>query len=405
MNICRICFSSNTREVINLGHIPLVNKFKTLLNEQDINYPLNIVYCKDCSNFQLAFCVDKNELYDNYLYITPQSEILDKHYKLIFDYIKQYLNVKNNDLSILEIGSNNGDFLRSLQGKFKRTLGVDPAKNIVKIANDSGVQTLCLYFDSNTAKKIKSDWGSANFVVARHCGAHNEDINFFIKGVHDILSDDGIFIMENLYGMDTFGKYDITQIYHEHMYYYTAKSVKTLFNNSNLDLIDLAYIDNIHNGSMIFFGAPKGSRSINSIVESTINNERDILTDKFLDEITTFTEKWKEQLIDLIKGLQKNNKSIWMYGCSAKASMIANLTKIDNYGVQYCADSTASKIGKFIPGSFIEIKSEQDAIKTAPDYFIITAWNYINEIIQKIRRRGNLTSQFIVPFPEPKIIC
>ena len=213
----------------------------------------------------------------------------------------------------------------------------------------------------------------------------------------------GVFVMENAYGLNTILNGEIGQIYHEHMYYYTARSVQRLFAENGLELVDLMPTD-IHGGSMVFFGATPGTRPVRSIVAATIAREKAILSDALLDLLPVTLERWRLETRALLDRFRATGRSVWMYGGSAKAATFVNAVGIDERDIAFCADSTEEKIGKFLPGTGIEIRTEAEAIDARPDYYLVTAWNYRNELIQKVRAGGNAHSGFAVPFPEVQII-
>jgi hypothetical protein len=209
--------------------------------------------------------------------------------------------------------------------------------------------------------------------------------------------------MENAYGLDTVLNGEIGQIYHEHMYYYTARSVQRLFARNGLELVDLMPTD-IHGGSMVFFGAAPGTRPVRGIVDATIAREKAILGDALLDLMPQALTRWRKETRALLDRFRETGRSVWMLGASAKAATFVNAVGIDEQDIRCCADSTPEKLGRFLPGTGIEIRSEAEAIEARPDYYLVTAWNYRNELIQKVRAGGNLHSGFAVPFPEVQVI-
>ena len=403
MGDCRICGSSQTRGVIDFGNMPLANRLKDNPDAEERRFPLAVEFCRDCCNLQLAHFMDPADLYDDYLYITPSSATLDAHNVNLFYHIRAqgYLPEK---AFLLEFGSNIGHFLKYAQTQVSRVLGIDPAHAIVDMANARGIPSICDFFGPEVATRTAAEHGAAHIVVGRHCAAHNPDPHALVTGARLAMAEDGIFVMENAYGLNTILNGEIGQIYHEHMYYYTAAAVRELFARNGLDLIDLLYADKVHGGSMVFFGAPAGTRRIRSIVDATIARERAILSDALLDLLPMTLERWRTKTRALLNRFAKDGRSIWMYGGSAKAATFVNAVGISADDIAFCADSTPEKIGKFLPGTGIEIRTEDEAIAARPDYFLVTAWNYCNELIQKVRAGGNTHSGFAVPFPEVQVI-
>ena len=218
-----------------------------------------------------------------------------------------------------------------------------------------------------------------------------------------MLAPRGVFLMENAYGLNTVLNHEIGQIYHEHMYYYTARAVQRLFALNGLELIDLMPTD-IHGGSMVFFGAAPGTRPVRPIVEATIARERAILTDPLFNLLPASLARWRAETRALLDRFRAGGRSLWLYGGSAKAATFVNAVGITAADVGFCADSTEGKIGRFLPGTGIEIRTEAEGIAARPDYYLVTAWNYRNELIGKVRAAGNAHSGFAVPFPEVQVI-
>ena len=403
MSQCRICDSTNVRSVIDLGEMPLANRLKPAADTPEKRFPLEVEFCGDCGNLQLTHCVEASDLYDDYLYVTPSSATLDAHSVNLFYHMRAHGYLPE-DAYLLEFGSNIGHFLHYAQSQVGRVLGIDPARAIVEMAQARDIPTVCGYFGPETARALAAEHGPANLVVARHCAAHNADPHALVTGARLALAPDGVFLMENAYGLNTILNGEIGQIYHEHMYYYTARAVRALFAKNGLDLIDLLYADNVHGGSMVFFGAPAGSREVRPIVEATIARETAILNDALLDLLPQTLTRWRTETRALLDRFRASGRSVWMYGGSAKAATFINAVGITEADIAYCADSTKEKIGRFLPGTAIEIRTEAEAIAARPDYYLVTAWNYRNELIAKVRAGGNLHSGFAVPFPEVQVI-
>ena len=398
---CRIC-QGETRTVLDLGDMPLANKLKPAPDTPEKRFPLAVEFCAGCGNLQLSYCVADADLYDDYLYVTPSSPSLEAH-SVNLIYHMQAQGYLPEDAFLLEFGSNIGHFLKYAQTRVGRVLGIDPAKAIVEMANARGVPTVCDYFGPAVAQATVAAHGRAAAVVGRHCAAHNADPHALVTGARLALAPRGVFVMENAYGLNTILNGEIGQIYHEHMYYYTARSVQRLFAENGLELIDLMPTD-IHGGSMVFFGALPGTRPVRSIVAATIARETAILSDALLDLLPATLTRWKAETRALLDRFREAGRSVWMYGGSAKAATFINAVGIGADDIAFCADSTEEKIGRFLPGTGIEIRPEAEAIDARPDYYLVTAWNYRNELIQKVRAGGNTHSGFAVPFPEVQII-
>jgi SAM-dependent methyltransferase len=399
---CRIC-GAPTRTVLDLGEMPPANRLPAG-GESETAYRLDLEFCDACANLQLGTCVEESELYDDYLYVTPESPSLSAHYEALITRMETQ-GWLGPEAFLFEFGGNIGRFLAHAKPRVARVHGLDPAREIAEMATADGVPTTCGYFSPETADNMRAEHGPVDVIAARHCAAHNADAHALVEGARRLLKPSGVFVMENAYGLDTVLNREIGQIYHEHMFYFMAKPVRRLFEAHGLDLIDLVYAADIHGGSMAFFGAAAGAHPVAPIVGETIAREEAALGGGALEALPAFVEGWRRDVRALLDQLAAKGRTVALYGASAKAATFVNVTGIGPSDVLFCADSTPRKIGRRMPGSGVPIVSEADAIAAAPDYFMVTAWNYRDELIAKVRAEGNRHSGFATPFPRVEIVA
>lgn len=403
--VCRIC-GDTVDPVLDLGAMPPANILKTSRDERERCFPLVLEKCRGCFNLQLRDCLDEADLYRHYLYLTPNSPSLRSHYARLADHMfgEGYAHEGS---FVLEFGSNVGLFLRHLEPRVGRVLGVDPAQNVCAIARERGIETECAFFNRQTAQDLAARHGRPGVVIARHCCAHNKDPHGIIAGVADILPDDGIFIMENAYVLKTLLSNQFDQIYHEHMFYYSIRSVETLFAMHGLRLVDILMAP-IHGGSVVFFARRADAKASalrpRNRVQRYRGEEAQALNDALVSVFVENTHKIKADLKALIADLVGRDNQIWAYGATAKGSTLLNFVGITDRQVPFCVDSTPLKQGRYIPMANIEICAEDEAWRGGPDYFLLTAWNYKDEIMEKVRSKGNTRSRFIVPIPAVDIV-
>ena len=399
---CRIC-GAPTERVLDLGEMPPANRLKDSLEQFEKSYPLVMEYCRECSNLQLQYCVDAAELYANYLYVTPDSPSLEAHYAKLIGRLASQGYIDKSSF-VVEFGSNVGSFLRRLKPEVARILGIDPAENICAIARERGIETECRYFGPETAEEIRSTRGPADLIVARHCAAHNENPHLLIEGVTGLLSPDGVFLMENAYGLETLRNFEVGQVYHEHMFFFTVQAVERLFAMHGMRLLDVS-IEPVHGGSVVFAAARAESRhpTLPSVAEHR-ELERAALTPSLLAEFPRRLEEMRRQVRGLVDTAVGSGQSIWLYGASAKASTFVNYVGLTREEIPYCADSTPVKQGRFLPRANIMVRPEMEAFGAAPDYFLITAWNYADEIVAKIRANCGTRPRIIVPHPTVAVL-
>ncbi|MDQ2942765.1 MAG: class I SAM-dependent methyltransferase, partial [Candidatus Dormibacteraeota bacterium] len=249
---CRIC-TAPTRQVLDLGKTPPANLLKATAEERQESFPLVLEWCDTCDNVQLRDTLSADVLYRDYLYVTPQSPMLDVHYESLLGHLlgNEYA---RSDSFVVEAGSNAGLFLQHIRSRVGRVLGVDPAERISAMANEAGIPTICDYFSRERAEKIVAAYGQANLVVARHCLAHNESPHEMVDAATALLADDGYFVIENAYVLNTIENAEFDQVYHEHMFYFSITSMKALLALHGMRLVDVMLAP-IHGGSIIFVAA------------------------------------------------------------------------------------------------------------------------------------------------------
>ena len=399
---CRIC-SSATRTLLDLGESPPANSLKQSPDQPEESYPLVLEQCDRCGNVQLRDCVDARALYSQYLYMTPDSPSLTRHYTALEQHLTDRGAV-GPEAVVLEIGSNTGMFLRHLQPRVRRVIGVDPAANICRIANASGIETVCDFFDAGSAATLKDRFGHPDLIVARHCFAHNRDPHEMLRGVTTLLDPQGHFLIENAYLLNTIENNEFDQIYHEHMFYYSIRSMQALLARHGMHIVDVLLVP-VHGGSIVFLTkkAVPGDR-IHAAVEQQTAREDRALTPASFERFAGNTLEIRRQLRATISELIESRQRIYTYGATAKGTTLLNFVGITAAQIPCCVDSTPIKQGRYLPKCNIKVISEEDALRSPPEYFLLTAWNYKDEIIDKVRRAGNTYSRFIVPIPTVTVV-
>lgn len=393
---CKICgYALNS--ALDLGKTPLANSLVPNNSVSSQMFDLHLLRCGNCKNMQLSEFISADILYENYLYATPDSTMLSSHY----DFLMQFLlnsSLIGKDSTSVEIGCNVGQFLERLTEVSKVAFGVDPAQNIVEVARSRGLNVHNEFFTEKTAVRLKEDYGQADLVVARHCFAHNEFPHEMIKAASEILSNDGAMVIENAYVLNTVMNGEFDQIYHEHMYYYSLSSLSALFRPYGFEIVD-ATIGMIHGGSIVAVAKRIGraNKSSNLLIFEEL--EDIYLSDQSIEDFAIKSLGNIENIRRLVTKISDSGKTIYSYGATAKGNTLLNAAKLDWRSIAACVDSTVIKQGKLLPGSMIPIISEEEAFGDWPDFFLLTAWNYREEIISKVRRSGNFHTRFIVPFP------
>jgi SAM-dependent methyltransferase len=398
---CSIC-NEKINEIIDLGQSPPANNFIISNNEKVSSYPLIIDFCSNCYCIQLRDCLSKDELYSYYTYSTPKIESLERHYNTILVKLGK-LGFAKHDQSCIEIGSNNGNLLQFLKPYFKDVLGVDPAKNITQIAIKNGINTITDFFSTEVANEIAKSYKKFDVAIARHMFAHNEDPAELLLAMSLILDDKGIFLIENAYALDTFENGEFDQIYHEHMFYFSALNIQALMNRFNFELIDFSHAP-VHGGSGIFICGKKGSHVPSESVTEALNREKIAFDKEYI--FKNFKEKIESNKIEalkLIKSEVELGHIIGSYGAPAKAFTVFSYYGLDNRTISFCADTTPTKIGKIFPIFNIPIVAESNLKELEYDTLIVNAWNYKGDILNKASSIFKKGTKLIFLIPDLEI--
>jgi SAM-dependent methyltransferase len=399
---CSTC-GSPVEEVINIGNSPPANNFVNNLNEEATSYPLIVDYCKNCHGIQLRHCLEMDELFTDYSYMTPDAKSLNDQYKKIISYLKES-KILNSEMQCLEIGSNSGRFLQALLPEVNAVLGVEPAENIVEIAKKNGINTICKFFSEVVGEEIYQKYGNFEIVFARHMFAHNSNPQELIKGAKNVMHGKGYFLIENAYAVDTFLHGEIDQIYHEHMFYFSLQSIKNLMDLHGFHLVDFLTTD-VHGGSLVYIFTNDPKESVTTKVIESLAYEKSLFEEKkifqiFDDKIASLKNDME---LELAQACTKDQKII-AYGAPAKAFTMFTYLNLKNDRISFCVDTTETKIGKVFPVFNIPILSEADLSNQEYDIVLVCAWNYQEEILLKSEKLFKKGTKLIFPLPEFKVV-
>ncbi|MCL4416443.1 MAG: class I SAM-dependent methyltransferase [Actinobacteria bacterium] len=405
LEVCRACGSNKLLLFLQLGPTPAPNGFLKAHHRHQAEkfYPLDVCFCQDCGLVQLAHVVSPQIMFKNYVYIPSTSETMRNHFAgLASDAIKKTA-AKANDL-VIDIGSNDGTLLKSFQSHRMKILGVDPAENLVKKANQEGVKTVCALFTNKIAKEIKKKYGKAKIITGTNVVAHVHDLNDFLRDQPTLLSDEGLFICEFPYLIGLLEGIEFDTIYQEHLSYFSISPFNKLLKRHGLTLIDVQRLP-VHGGSVRVFVSKKSipqSTRVKNLLK--LEEKKGILKQETYLKFRKKVDKVRHELVQLLWTLRMKNKSIVGYGASAKGNIILNYCRIGPETLDYIVDSILYKQGKFTPGMHIPIFPESKLLEDQPDYTLLLAWNFADEIIKKqeeYRKRGG---KFILALPKLTIV-
>lgn len=403
---CQVCNSKKLHTILDLGHQPLCDSLltKEMLNEPEKNYPLRMVWCENCTVSQIDYCVDGKEVYHPaYPYRSGiTKELSEYQINICLSLIEKY-GLNSNDLAI-DIGSNDGTLLSGFQRQGVQVLGIEPT-NIAVIAQENGIPTLQSFFDISTAKKIKSNYGSAAVITATNMFAHMQTIGEVIQGIHHLLKKDGVFVAETHYLLDVVQGGQFDTVYHEHLRTYSLASLIKLFEPYDFTVTDVERGSRYGGNIRVHVTKGKG-RPVASTVAQLLQVEKEAKLDQLATYVQfgTRVQKARLEFLDFLIQTKKSGKHIVGNSCPGRCSTLLNYYGIDTSLIPYLAEqSTSLKLGMYLPGKHIPVVNNQILIDEQPDYVVLMAWHYAKPIMEQLKARG-LKSDFVIPLPDFKVI-
>ena len=384
---CRVC-SNNIDPFISFGKMPIANGFlKKEQFENEYFFDLAAAFCDKCFTVQLENQPDpKMMFHENYAFFSKTSKSMLNHFKKYADWVTENF-LKKNDPFVVELGSNDGILLENFLIKKIRHLGVEPSANVAKEAIKNGVNTEIAFFDNEFANKIKKSYGSADAILAANVMCHIPNLIEIGKASMSLLKDDGVLIFEDPYLGDMINKVTYDQIYDEHVYIFSAISVKNIFETSGFEIIDVIPQET-HGGSMRYVLCKKGVRKVSQNVINLFNTEKDLGLDKrsTYQKFKVNCELSKEKIISKLKKFKNEGKKIVGYGATSKSTTILNYCKIGPELIDFISDTTPIKQNKYTPGMHIPVKPHDHFLTQKPEIAVLFAWNHKKEIENKEKK-------------------
>ncbi len=400
---CKACKNKIT-PFFTLGKIPLVNSFlKKNQVGKERKFDLTVAFCPKCYLVQLTKTVNPKELFNDYIYFSGTSELFLNHCNELSKYLKERLNLNSKSL-VLEIASNDGSLLQYFKNLGINVLGVDPAKNIAKVANKRGIKTLPEFFNSEFAKKLKKKKIEADLIFGANVLAHVPEIVDLIKGVNTLLKPEGTAIFEFPYLRGLFeNKFDT--IYHEHVFYYSLISLQNLFKQANLEIYDVE-ITPMQGGSLLIFISHPGVFRISQNVKTLREKELRAGYNKIsiYRKMNKNVTSLRKDLMTKLNKIKKEGKTIAAYSAPAKGIILLNYFGIDNKYIDFIVDKAKEKQNLYVPGVHLLVYSPEKIIEEKPNYTLILCWNIADEVIEQLSEYKNGGGKFIVAVPKIKII-
>jgi hypothetical protein len=403
---CQLCAARDLELIVDLGHQPPCDSLLTpaQLNQPETAYPLRFLRCQNCGHAQIDYVVAREIVFHPaYPYRSGITATLVYNLQRTARTIVESYGLKEGELAI-DIGSNDGTLLKGFRLCGLKTLGVE-ATNVAEIAIADGIETIQSFFGASLAADIVATRGQASAITATNMFAHVSNLGDLLRGVTFLLRDGGVFVTESHYLPDLLETVQYDSIYHEHLKYYSLRTLVRLFEYYDFSVVDAERIPN-YGGSIRVYAVKQREAAPSERLTSLLADEDRIglHTPEPFSQFKARTEKSKTDLVRFLVDLKSRNIPAPAIGCPGRASTLINYCKLDSGLLPYIAEQSSSlKLGLFLPGTHIPIVDERRLFEEQPEYALMLSWHYADAIVESLRRRG-LKSKIIIPLPEISIV-
>lgn len=404
---CRVCGGTTLEPILTLGPSPLANSLLKSAEEfaDERQFPLDLYFCTGCSLLQLLDVVRPDILFRHYLYVTGTSTTIAAHNQRYAATVTELLGLRPTDL-VVEIASNDGSLLRCFQTHGVRTLGVEPATNVAAMATASGVETVNEFFSLAVARALRASRPAARVVAGNNVLAHVDDPADFLAGCRELLSDDGLITIEVPYVGELLDRLEYDTVYHEHLSYFSIASMLHLCNRVGLRAVRIDHLP-VHGGTYRFYLSRSAATHAPDVLAQAEAEARAGVTS--LERHQRFgrdVEAGRSALVELLKDLKAQGRTVVGYGAPAKGNTLLNYCGIDVSLLPYTVDKNPLKVGLITPGMHIPIRDVSWLAESPepPDYILILAWNFADEIMTQQAWHRERGGRFILPVPRPQVV-
>jgi SAM-dependent methyltransferase len=403
---CRGCGVGGLEVVLDLGPMPLANG---LLDEDDLDepearYPLALAFCVRCQLAQITETVPPDRMFREYAYFSSVSDEMVEHARRIAERMIDRSNLGATSL-VIELASNDGYLLQHYVARGIPVLGIDPARNIAEAATARGIPTMAEFFDAGVAEDLRHSGRLADVVHANNVLAHVPDLHGFIAGIATVLKPNGVAVIETPYVRDLVERLEFDTIYHEHVFYFSVSSLVRVFGDHGLVVADVERIP-IHGGSLRVFVTRAGVTLPSPAVTGLLEDETrlGVTGIDYFSEFAARVEALGADLRDLLAGMKEHGRSIAGYGAAAKGAILLNAFGIGTDTLDFVADRSPHKQGRYMPGVRIPVVPAERLLESMPDACLLLAWNFADEILAQQSEYRGRGGTFILPVPKPTVV-
>jgi SAM-dependent methyltransferase len=406
---CRSCGSPNLELILSLGCTPLANALLTEAQpaHPEEKFPLDLVFCPTCTLVQITETVPPEKLFREYLYFSSFSDTMLQHVRELAEEMTKLRQLDSESL-VVELASNDGYLLQYYQQAGVPVLGVEPAVNIARVAwEERNIPTISEFFGTELACGLTAEGKRADVIHAHNVLAHVADLNDFVEGIHQLLKEDGVAVIEVPYVKDMIDRCEFDTIYHEHLCYFSLTALERLFRGHGLLAYDVKRVP-LHGGSLCIYATQAHGRynQAQPSIHNLLVEEADwgVTRLAFYEGFAHQVEDLRAALVGHLSKLKKQGKRLAAYGAAAKGSTLLNYFGIGRETLDFVVDRSTYKQGRYMPGVHLPIYSPDKLLEARPDYVLLLVWNFADEVLEQQQNYREAGGRFIIPLPTVKVL-
>jgi len=400
---CIVCAGGRVQAFLDLGKTAYANAFPTaadIAQGGEEKFPLTVGHCPDCHHVQLTQHAPPSDLFSHYLYMSSASATLVGHLKALAKTVVSRYGAQAAGL-VLDVGCNDGTLLSGfVEAGAARVLGIDPAANLAPVARERGVEVVTDFFNAETARRLKNECGEANIITLTNSFPHIPDLSGLCRGFDHLLSDDGVIVLEAHYLGDLIDMLAFDTVYHEHVSYWSLGPACRLFEAHGFEVVDVERLP-IHHGQLRLWVRRIGREAVSERTKAL----REAEEARGFGRLETFQafagaiDQIKNSVTEWLARAKDEGKMVVGYGAPAKGNTLLGYLQVGADDLKYIVDLNQLKQGRFTPGTHIPVLAPDQLLRDQPDFLLILAWNFVDEIVAQQKAYADGGGRFFVPLP------